>query len=201
MPALTIEPATPDRWKDLEDLMGPNGAYAGCWCVWFLVPYKEYHAIKGAGAKKLLKRDVRSGSPPGLLAYDEGKPVGWLRLGPRKRTPTWNGDKRASAPLPDAPADDEGVWAATCFFVHAGHRRQGVTSALLKAGIAHAKKNGARVLEACPVDPKGKKITSSTLFAGTATVFARAGFKELARRTSQRPLMRLELKKTRAKRS
>jgi GNAT superfamily N-acetyltransferase len=192
-----IAPATPDRWKDLEDLMGPNGAYGGCWCTWFLVPYAEYKKIKGAGAKTMFKREVGAARPPGLIAYDdEGRPVGWLRITPRSAAPTWNGRQRASAPLPDAPADDEAVWAASCFFVREGHRKQGVTSALLKAGIAFAKKNGARVLEACPIDATAK-TTAASLFVGTASVFARFGFKELARRTERRPLMRLDLKRAR----
>jgi GNAT superfamily N-acetyltransferase len=80
--------------------------------------------------------------------------------------------------------------------VKPGHRRQGVSSALLKAGAAFAKEHGARVLEACPMDVQGRSDPIS-LYVGRMSVFERAGFKEVARRKDNRPLMRLSLGKTR----
>jgi hypothetical protein len=32
-PDVKIYPATAERWKDIETLFGPKGAYAGCWCM------------------------------------------------------------------------------------------------------------------------------------------------------------------------
>ena len=51
-------------------------------------------------------------------------------------------------PLGVGEAENESVWAATCFFVRAGARRQGVSGVLLKAGLAFARESGARVVEA-----------------------------------------------------
>lgn len=43
---------------------------------------------------------------------------------------------------------DASVWALTCLFVRAGHRRQGVSGVLARAAVEHARKQGARALEA-----------------------------------------------------
>ena len=32
---LEVYPLTPERWADLEELFGENGACGGCWCMWW----------------------------------------------------------------------------------------------------------------------------------------------------------------------
>lgn len=192
MAEVEIRPLTPDLWDDFADLFGGQVACMGCWCTYWRLSRKDYDAMRGDQAKAMIRARVEAGPPPGLLAYRERKAVGWLQVGPRADTPQWNTPKRLSAPLEDAPADDGGVWGATCFFVRAGHRRQGVTTALLAAAIARAKAEGARVLEACPVDSATRKDVGS-MYVGSAGTFRRAGFAEVARRKADRPLMRLEL--------
>ena len=51
------------------------------------------------------------------------------------------------------------------------------------------------MLEAYPIDTTAPKGLSNT-FTGTAAAFTRAGFKEVARRASARPIMRHDLKVT-----
>lgn len=189
-----VEPLTPARWKDLEDLFGPSGACMGCWCMYWRLPRKEWDAARGAEAKALLKARVKRGPPPGVLAYARGEPVGWLQIGPRADVPQWNRARRVSAPIPDAPDTDDSVWAASCFFVRRGWRGKGVSAALLEGGVAFARKHGARIVEACPHDGAGR-LDAASLYVGAAGVFARAGFKEIARRKSNRPLMRRVLRR------
>jgi predicted GNAT family acetyltransferase len=74
----------------------------------------------------------------------------------------------------------------------AGSRRQGIATALLAGAVDWARKNGARVIDACPVDASANRPPVS-LYHGVASTFRRAGFHEVARRRSDRPLMRLEL--------
>jgi predicted GNAT family acetyltransferase len=188
-----VVPLTPELWPSLEALFGKNGACGGCWCMYWRWPRKDYDAKRGASAKRAFKARVSEGPPPGVIASADDQAVGWLQIGPRGDAPQWNTPKRVSAPLEEGAADDARVWAATCFFVKAGHRRQGITDALLKAGVAFAKRNGARVIEACPIDVEGRTDTTS-LYVGRMSVFARAGFEEVARRKPTRPLMRLALK-------
>ena len=51
-----------------------------------------------------------------------------------------------------------------------------------------AKREKAPALEVYPVDTTAK--STSNIFTGTASTFAHAGFKEVARRAAVRPIMR-----------
>jgi hypothetical protein len=65
-------------------------------------------------------------------------------------------------------------------------------SQLIFAAVKTAKLAKAAALEAYPIDTSAPK-SSSNIFVGTASTFVRAGFKEVARRASTRPIMRHEL--------
>jgi GNAT superfamily N-acetyltransferase len=188
---------TPGLWPAFERLFGKQGACMGCWCMYWRLPRRQYDAARGAAAKRLMKKRVEQGPPPGVLAFVGEDAVGWLQIGPRADTPQWNTPRRVSAPMKPQDAEDERVWAATCFFVKPGLRRQGVTGALLEGGVALARKYGARAIEACPVEPRGR-MDAASLYVGHADVFRSAGFKEIARRKDHRPLMRLALRARRA---
>jgi hypothetical protein len=64
---------------------------------------------------------------------------------------------------------------------------------LIFAALKAAKRAGAAALEAYPIDADVVNSTSN-VFTGTASTFARAGFKEVARRAPARPIMRHDLK-------
>lgn len=192
-----VIPLTPDLWPAFEKLFGKSGACSGCWCIHWRVPHADYVAWRGPQAKAFFKRRVMKGPPPGVLAFDGEEAVGWLQIGARGDTPEWNNPRRATAPLREADGDDPRVWGATCFFIKPSARGQGVMAALLKGGLAFARANGARVLEACPIDGKTGTVDA---YVGLATVFERTGFKEVARRRANRPLMRRNISSTRARR-
>lgn len=183
---LTIRPLTPDLWPALEDLFGRSGASNGCWCMyWRLGPaYRERPREKNKAALRTL---VKRGPPPGLLAFDGGVAVGWCQLTPRAALP-WLDRARLLQPVDEAP-----VWSLSCFYVRRGYRRRGVTAALIAAAVKAAKQAKAPALEAYPVDTGAPKSTSN-LYTGTASTFARAGFRTVARRAPHRPIMRHDLK-------
>jgi ribosomal protein S18 acetylase RimI-like enzyme len=85
--------------------------------------------------------------------------------------------------------DDERVWSIVCFVVPAEHRRQGVAAALLEGALAFAKKRGARLLEAYPVDKQGRSADTAMWF-GAKSMYDAAGFEEVARRKPTRPVVR-----------
>ena len=64
---------------------------------------------------------------------------------------------------------------------------------LVAAAVKTAKRAKASALEAYPINTSAAK-SSSNIFVGTAATFARAGFKEVARRVPSRPIMRHDLK-------
>ena len=79
---MEFQPLTPYRWRDLEALFGPRGACGGCWCMWWRLRPKDYKAQKGAANRQAFRELVAAGPPPGLLAYDGGRAVGWCAVGP-----------------------------------------------------------------------------------------------------------------------
>jgi GNAT superfamily N-acetyltransferase len=184
--ALDIRPLTPDRWPDLEQLFGRQGAYSGCWCMWWRLPGKEFGLCSGQERKEQFRGIVAAGRIPGLLAYREGVPVGWCAISPRDELPRF-ARSRYWKPIDDLP-----VWSIACFYIAARQRGQGVATRLLHAAVDYAREQGALVLEAYPKDVAGP-IAASSVYTGTAGMFAAAGFEEVARRHPERPIMRLRL--------
>src|SRR5512139_2684540 len=85
---LQFHPVTSDRWKDFEELFGPNGACAGCWCMWWRMSRAEFSQKHHAGNKRAMKKIIMAGQEPGILAYTHGKPIGWCAIGPREVYPS-----------------------------------------------------------------------------------------------------------------
>jgi ribosomal protein S18 acetylase RimI-like enzyme len=191
--SIRTAPLTPERWADLEKVFGGGRGDCGrCWCMYWRLPRRDFEASLGSRTRQLFRARVEAGPPPGLLAYRDGDPVGWVQVGPRADVPQWNGARRLTAPTADAPADDPRVWGISCFVTRSGCRRQGIATALLAAAIVRARESGARALDACPVDADGKR-PAAALYHGVASTFREAGFREIARRRADRPLMRLAL--------
>jgi GNAT superfamily N-acetyltransferase len=187
-PALDVYPLTPDRWADFEALFNTMGKHAGCWCMWWRIPNKEWDA--GEGNKQRMHNLVMGGVEPGLLGYLAGAPIAWVSLAPRT---DYQRFARASANTFQSP-DDKPVWSIVCFYVHPDFRRQGVSSVMLQAAIDYARGHGATLLESYPNDPRiGKKRAASDLNMGTIDLFDRAGFVEVARNHPVKPIMRLEV--------
>ncbi len=176
----------------MKDLFGKQGACYGCWCTHFRLSPAARRARNGERNKDHIKARIEAGSPPGLLAFEEGKAVGWMQIGPRADVPEWNNKGRGSAPVDPADATDPGVWGISCFFIRVKARGRGVTHRLVEGGIEFARQNGARLVEACPID-LSKDSRSIGLFVGSSLVFEKAGFERLVERKAGRPLMRLVL--------
>jgi ribosomal protein S18 acetylase RimI-like enzyme len=195
---LVIVPATPERWRDLEKLFGPDrGANSGCWCMWWRLTREAWRQMSKAERKARLRKVVTQGPPVGLLALRDDEPVGWVQVAPRRATPTFNTSPVAA---PADPQDDlDQVWAITCFYIAAAGRRSGVAHALAQAAVQHAFAQGAVAIEACPKEAGAR--ASGDLYMGTPSIFRRLAFREVARRTPVRPLMRLDRPKTRRRRA
>ena len=131
-----------------------------------------------------LKALVDGGNPPGLIGYRGNVPVGWVSLGPREEYA-----KLKRSPVMKA-VDDCPVWSIICFVVPSEYRGQGVARALLRGAIAYAGEQGARLVEAYPVD-KPSRSNDDNMWFGAKSMYDDAGFKEVARRKPQRPVMRI----------
>ena len=90
--------------------------------------------------------------------------------------------------------DDEPVWSISCLFVARPYRRQGISVHMLEAAAEFAAKQGARIVEGYPTSPYKKDAPAAFLWTGIPSAFKKAGFKEVARRSKTRPIMRRVLK-------
>jgi GNAT superfamily N-acetyltransferase len=184
-PAIETHPLTPDRWRDLSDLFATSAVTRNCWCMWPRIT-TDYRTQTDAGNRRAFKRVVDTATaPPGVLAYVDGEPAGWCAVAPREDYGRL-ARSRVTAPLDELP-----VWSVVCFFIRRGMRKQGLTKALLSAAVLLAAEHGAKIVEGYPVEGKGDP------FHGVASVFKAAGFKEVARRTPNRPFMRYTTKASR----
>jgi GNAT superfamily N-acetyltransferase len=187
-PALRVVPATPDLWDDLVRLFGPRGACAGCWCMWWRLSPARWREGKTGGNRRALQRLVASGEPPGLIAYDGETPVGWVALAPREDYPRLLRSRSLK------PIDETPVWSVTCFFVTKSHRRRGVSATLLRAAAEFARERGARMIEGYPVVSTKGAMPDAFAWTGLPGSFERAGFREAARPSASRRIMRKALR-------
>jgi GNAT superfamily N-acetyltransferase len=190
---LAVRPVTGERWSDLESFFGPRGAYANCWCTWWRQTSPMFSAgcrNHGEGNRAMLRRLTDEGRVPGLLAYAEGEPVGWVSVAPLTE---FGRVLRSPNLKPEPGASMEGVWAVVCFWIPRQHRRQGIGVALLAAAADYARSQGAAAVEGYPIDTGGERVSSADLFTGALEMFERAGFREVRRRSPKRPVFRLDL--------
>jgi GNAT superfamily N-acetyltransferase len=185
---LEIHPLTPDRWDDLVTVFDRPGDPKGCWCMFYRVRSRDFERLWGQGARAAFRQVVTDGPPPGLLAYRDGTPVGWVAVAPRDAYPRIL-NSRVLRPLDDAPA----CWAVVCFYVVRGERGGGVAAALLEAAVDFAADHGARAVEGYPKDTAGARKHANEMFVGSVSMFAEAGFEEVGRRSPQRPIMRRQV--------
>lgn len=178
-------PLTPERWGDLETLFGKNGAYAGCWCMWWRFTGPEWKENKGEGNKEAFHAVVESGEVPGILGYVDGVPAGWCAIAPRDEHKRLREERVRIF----KKVDDQPVWTITCFYIGREYRRKGMMGALLNAAIEYAKEQGASIIEGYPVEGDDMKSASSG-YTGVVSSFLKAGFVEAVRRHEKRPVMR-----------
>jgi GNAT superfamily N-acetyltransferase len=152
--------------------------------MWGRLLAAEFRAGVGDRNKRALRRLVGAGEPPGLIAYVDGEPAAWCALAPREVY------RRIENSRTLARVDDSPVWSVPCFFVARPHRKRGLTVRLLREAIRHARSRGATILEGYPVEPKRGKTADVFAWTGLASAFRAAGFREVARRSPTRPIMR-----------
>ena len=189
-----VLPLTPERWRDLETVFGARGCSAArsCWCMAYRKTGRRRPLPPGMTRATRNRADLKalvdSGKAPGLIAYWEGCPVGWISIEPRQRFP-----RLGRSPV-TKPVDDKPVWSVVCFVIPSEHRHQGIAHALLQGAIAHARKHGGGIVEGYPVD-KPARSSDSSMWLGAKSMYDRAGFKEVARRQPARPVVRLNVRR------
>lgn len=190
--AIDVRPLTASNWDDLATVFSQGGDPKWCWCQFFRVRGLDWSNSSADDNRDRLHELARSGPPPGLVAFRDGRAVGWVSLGPRADFDRLNHAKLV------APVDDRPTWSIVCFVVARHARRSGVAKALLDGAVAFAREAGAERLEAYPIDTGGGKVPAANAFHGTLSMFEAAGFDVVERRqwnrtSPVRPIVRLEL--------
>jgi len=178
--AIEFHPVTPERLADLDHFSEQHGKFRYCSCMRWRLASADFQRSTKESRVEALNDLVRRGKPVGILAYENGEPVGWCSVAPRE---TYAALERYRA-LPRI--DDTPVWAIVCFFVDSHARRQGVTLGLLRAAVDYARSQGATIVEGYPVDPGFHLYT----YMGSPMTFQRAGFHDVTPPGQVRKVMR-----------
>lgn len=177
---LEVRPVTRETWADFEAFFSAPGAPHYCWCMVWRRTTAEAKQSTPAGRKPQMLGRIADGIPVGLIAYEGGEAVGWVSVAPRETYRNLGG--------PEAKAG-ETIWSIVCFYVPRKKRGEGLVRRLIAAAVAHAKREGATVVEAYPVPPDAP----SYRFMGFVPVFAEAGFTDVGMAGKRRHVMRLRL--------
>jgi GNAT superfamily N-acetyltransferase len=195
---LVVVPGNEASWADVQAVFGMRGGPAACSCQRFKVPGREHWEAPPEQLRARFRMETDWGDPDaptaaGLVGFLDGEPVGWVAVEPRTAYPFLKRQRLALKERGESLADP-GVWSVTCFVTRAGYRRQGVSSAMLRAAVAHARARGAAAIEGYPmvVEP-GVDVPWGETHVGVARQFAREGFTEVAHPTPRRLVMRLEI--------
>lgn len=192
--SIQVRPAT--EFDDVATLVGPKKPTSNvCFCLSYRIGNKENLALKGQARADRVRELCHEDPPPGVIAYLDGEPVGWAAVHPRSDT-----SFARNRLIPHI--DDLEVWSLWCIRVRPGHRKQGISHALIEGAVAYAKERGAPAIEAYPVDNKGERVNLTMAYVGTRALFESAGFQKAADTGSvldgfPRVLMRLDLKNAR----
>lgn len=177
-PQIETRPVGIDTWEDLETMFESRGSPHYCWCMAWRVNENRTRIPGKSGKKASMRARVASGTPTGILGYHDGRAIAWCSIAPRGSYRKLGGDESV-----------EGVWSLVCFFVQRPFRNQGVTRVLLSAAIEFARDNGAKYVEAYPVDPK----STTYRYMGLVPAFEEAGFQFKKMAGSKRHVMILSL--------
>jgi GNAT superfamily N-acetyltransferase len=171
--ALDFLPLKPQRMDALgEVLRGSWGS--GCWCMFPRLTDAQTRALPGDGPLNKRRREAMTKAAgrkpaPGLLAFANNEPVGWVAIAPRRQL------ARLSASRATPPVDDQDVWVIPCITVRRTARGRGIAVALIRAAVKFAAGHGASIVEAYPRAGNVRTGDDNAYF-GTEPLFRRAGF-------------------------
>ncbi|MFI8966830.1 GNAT family N-acetyltransferase [Streptomyces sp. NPDC053493] len=190
---MSIEVRPASVYADVRAVIGPKSPTANvCFCLSYRIPSKLNNALREPDRGAFVAELCGKEPPPGVLAYDGEEPVGWAAVAPRAET-TFARNRK----IPHV--DDLPVWSLWCIRVRPGHRKRGVSHALIAGAVDFARAHGAPAVEAYPLDNGDARVDLTMAYPGLRKNFERAGFTHAADTTSvlsghPRVLMRLDLR-------
>ncbi|MBC7877240.1 MAG: GNAT family N-acetyltransferase [Anaerolineales bacterium] len=176
---LELHPVSMDRWDDLNAFFKQHGNPNYCSCMRWRLKSTDFTKLKASERRNKLQALVKGNVPIGVLAYHQGKPVGWCSIAPRE-TYTLLESSTTLKRIDDLP-----TWSVVCFFLDPNFRGQNLSVKLLQAAVTYAASQGATIIEGYPVEPD-----QSYRFMGSHTTFEQAGFHQAGIAKNGRPIVR-----------
>lgn len=177
---MEIRPFTPalaeDYFRLFDHAFADFPEWRGCFCAFYDDPCSgdDWDAEAVERNRGYRQAVIDRGGVHGLLAYDDGEPVGWVNAGPREAF----GNLRQFGEV--AATDDPPTGVVMCFVVHPGHRGRGVASQLLGAVDDHLRGLGMQRVEGYPpvTQPTAEDASTSGAhyYKGTPSMFDAAGY-------------------------
>ena len=171
--ALVFRTLTPELMDDFGTVLRGNFG-AGCWCMYPRLSDAETRGLPGEGSQSRRKRAAMTElagreRAPGLLAFVNGEPVGWVAVAQRGEL------GRVARSRATPPVDDVDVWVIPCITVRKDARGRGIAVALIEAAVEYAAAQGAPAVEAYP-RAGDERTGDDNAYFGTEPMFRRAGF-------------------------
>lgn len=188
---VTVVPLSPERRADYLAFFdgaafADNPEWSGCYCNAFAFtgPRAAWGEQTAAQNRASACRRIDDGRAEGLLAYADGKVVGWCQTGRSSSVP----GLAAALGLADlVPADARVV---TCFIIAPAARRQGVARALLCAVVEQCTADGATAIFGYP--HPGPDESDAERFPGPLALYTELGFLPVGQ-TRHRSIVRKDL--------
>jgi GNAT superfamily N-acetyltransferase len=150
--------------------------WADCYCGFYDIPGNDWDAGPKAGLEHRKARvdRISTGKVQGLLAYIDGKPVGWCNAQPRTSFVNMRSYRVA---LTDP---DERVGSIMCFVVAPEQRGKGVCTSLLRAACETLRRAGLQIAEGYPTTDSQKRFGNipwaEANYKGPLNVYLKNGF-------------------------
>lgn len=165
-----------DPWLNTQS----NPWWGICYCGFYDDPRTEQERNTAPDAtnknRAMRAETIQSGKASGLLAYSEGKVVGWCNAGPKANY------RNLRNLVPHADLSDP-VGSILCFVVAAPYREKGVCTALLNAACDKLRRDGLQIAEGYPrtLPPNANNPYNTPPenlnYRGSLSTFLKAGFK------------------------
>jgi GNAT superfamily N-acetyltransferase len=175
---IEIRPVNKINWNDFETLFTSKGGPKYCWCMAWRMTKEELKNNTSECRKAYIKNRVFANIPIGILAYIDNEAIAWCSVAPWETYQRIGGDERIN-----------NVWSIACFYIKREYRKKGITNILIESAKSYARENGAKYIEAYPVN----EDSPSYRFLGYVKQFEKAGFKHIKKEGKRRNVMTVEL--------
>ena len=169
-----IYDVTPERVGDYQSFFDHDAfrdfpSWQSCYCMETHTTHSEdeWAARTAVENRRDMTEMISRGHVTALLAYADGKPVGWCNYG--ETTSLGNIVRRFEIKA----SEYQDVGSVACFVIAAPYRGHGIASRLLDEAIDRLKARGMRAVEAYP---RRGADSDQTNYRGPLSMFLRAGF-------------------------